>query len=70
MRIALLFWLSKMATQTDIITRGKSFDETGVKMVGGGNGQKERLTMKTLVSLLEKHEIMCCDPVFFCPFLK
>ena len=30
-RVALLFWLLKMATRTDIITRGKSFDETGVK---------------------------------------
>ena len=30
-RVALLFWLSKMSTRTDIITRAKSFDETGVK---------------------------------------
>ena len=29
--VALLFWLSKMATRTDIITRGKSFDETEAK---------------------------------------
>ena len=27
-------------------------------MVGGGNGQKERSTLKTPVSLFEKHEIM------------
>ena len=50
---------------------GKSFDETGMKNGWvGGNGQKERSTMKTSVTLFEKHEIMCCDPVFFCPFLK
>ena len=31
LRVALLFWLSKMATRTDIVTYRKSFDETGVK---------------------------------------
>ena len=39
-------------------------------MAGGGNGQKERSTMKTSVSLFEKHEIMCYDPVFFCPIFE
>ena len=72
-RVALLFWLSKMATRIDIIICGNFFDETGVKNGWRWQWAVRKIDDETLVSLFEKHEIMCYvtyDPVFFCPFFK
>ena len=60
-----------MATRTDISTRGKSFDETGMKNGWRLQWAERKIDDENIGQfILKTCIIMCYDPVFFCPFLK